>query len=244
MIDVDRHPRVERAQRVLQHDLRLAPEPAQPPRPARRDRRPAEPDLARASPGRGRAGCARASTCRIPTRRRCRGCRPRLDRQVDAASARRSPRGPNSDVRGSRNVRWMPSATSSGPSRRHLVDRRSTGRCVVPRRPAGGGEQLGACTRGAVAAPASSAVPCSTMRPSRITITIVGDRRHEGDVVADEHQRRAVLGDSCRSSASTSACTVTSRAVVGSSAISSAGLHARAMAMPTRWRCPPDSWCG
>ena len=34
---------------------------------------------------------------------------------------------------------------------------------------------------------------------------------------------------------------VTSSAVVGSSAISSAGLQASAMAIMTRWRMPPDS---
>ena len=33
-------------------------------------------------------------------------------------------------------------------------------------------------------------------------------------------------------------------AVVGSSAISSVGLQASAMAITTRWRMPPDSWCG
>ena len=37
---------------------------------------------------------------------------------------------------------------------------------------------------------------------------------------------------------------VTSSAVVGSSAISSFGLQASAMAIITRWRRPPDSWCG
>ena len=37
---------------------------------------------------------------------------------------------------------------------------------------------------------------------------------------------------------------VTSSAVVGSSAISSLGLQASAMAIMTRWRMPPDSWCG
>ena len=40
------------------------------------------------------------------------------------------------------------------------------------------------------------------------------------------------------------ACTVTSSAVVGSSAKSSLGPQARAMAMVTRWRMPPDSWWG
>ena len=37
---------------------------------------------------------------------------------------------------------------------------------------------------------------------------------------------------------------VTSSAVVGSSAISSFGSQASAMAIMTRWRMPPDSWCG
>ena len=37
---------------------------------------------------------------------------------------------------------------------------------------------------------------------------------------------------------------VTSRAVVGSSAISTLGRSARAMAMTTRWRMPPENSCG
>src|ERR671935_64830 len=37
---------------------------------------------------------------------------------------------------------------------------------------------------------------------------------------------------------------VTSSAVVGSSAIKSRGLQASAMAIITRWRMPPESWCG
>ena len=41
-----------------------------------------------------------------------------------------------------------------------------------------------------------------------------------------------------------SACTVTSTAVVGSSAISSPGSQARAMAIITRCFMPPDNWCG
>ncbi|MCY1300010.1 hypothetical protein D9M70_495650 [compost metagenome] len=40
------------------------------------------------------------------------------------------------------------------------------------------------------------------------------------------------------------ACTVTSSAVVGSSAISTSGSLASAMAIITRWRWPPESWCG
>ncbi len=37
---------------------------------------------------------------------------------------------------------------------------------------------------------------------------------------------------------------VTSSAVVGSSAIRMAGSNARAVAIITRWRCPPESACG
>ena len=37
---------------------------------------------------------------------------------------------------------------------------------------------------------------------------------------------------------------VTSSAVVGSSATSTFGSHASAIAIITRWRMPPDSWCG
>ncbi len=37
---------------------------------------------------------------------------------------------------------------------------------------------------------------------------------------------------------------VTSSAVVGSSAIRISGLHESAMAIMTRWRMPPENWCG
>ena len=40
------------------------------------------------------------------------------------------------------------------------------------------------------------------------------------------------------------ACTVTSSAVVGSSAMSSRGSHDSASASRARWRIPPDNWCG
>ncbi len=50
----------------------------------------------------------------------------------------------------------------------------------------------------------------------------------------------------CNSSSSRRicACVVTSSAVVGSSAISRSGSLASAIAIMTRWRWPPDSWCG
>ncbi|MDW6065539.1 hypothetical protein SAZ11_56780 [Streptomyces sp. FXJ1.4098] len=47
-----------------------------------------------------------------------------------------------------------------------------------------------------------------------------------------------------RSRSRISACTVTSSAVVGSSAMSSSGRLAIAPAMSTRWAMPPEIWCG
>ena len=56
----------------------------------------------------------------------------------------------------------------------------------------------------------------------------------------DMPSRFCVSLSSCR----ICACTVTSSAVVGSSAISRSGSFASAMAIITRWRWPPESWCG
>ncbi len=49
---------------------------------------------------------------------------------------------------------------------------------------------------------------------------------------------------SSRISSKICACRVTSSAVVGSSAISSRGSQASAIAIITRWRMPPESLCG
>ena len=40
------------------------------------------------------------------------------------------------------------------------------------------------------------------------------------------------------------AWTVTSSAVVGSSAMTMSGSSASAIAIITRWRMPPENWCG
>ena len=72
----------------------------------------------------------------------------------------------------------------------------------------------------------------------------VGDLAHDAEIVGDEQHRHALLLLSSASSSRICACTVTSSAVVGSSAISSSGSLASAMAIITRWRWPPDSWCG
>ena len=56
----------------------------------------------------------------------------------------------------------------------------------------------------------------------------------------------AELNSRCRSFISSRICawTVTSSAVVGSSAISSFGLQTSAIAIIARWRMPPENWCG
>ncbi|SHU70904.1 Protein of uncharacterised function (DUF1602) [Mycobacteroides abscessus subsp. abscessus] len=53
-----------------------------------------------------------------------------------------------------------------------------------------------------------------------------------------------ILSRRSRSSSRISACTVTSSAVVGSSAMITFGSHAMAMAITTRCFWPPESWCG
>ena len=74
---------------------------------------------------------------------------------------------------------------------------------------------------------------------------VVGDLGDDAHVVGDQDHRHLVLA--ARSSSSRSricAWTVTSSAVVGSSAISSFGLHESAIAIITRWRMPPENRCG
>ena len=73
----------------------------------------------------------------------------------------------------------------------------------------------------------------------------VGDGGQHREVVGDEDHRQPPLGlDLAPAGASTWACTITSSAVVGSSAISRRGSQARAMAIITRCFWPPDSSCG
>ena len=69
----------------------------------------------------------------------------------------------------------------------------------------------------------------------------LAELRDHAEVVRDEQdsQAEALLQDA--SSSMICAWMVTSRAVVGSSAMSSSGSHESAMAIITRWRIPPES---
>ena len=74
---------------------------------------------------------------------------------------------------------------------------------------------------------------------------VVGHLGDDAEVVGDEHDRHLVARRACAfMSSRICAWIVTSSAVVGSSAMSSAGFVERAMAIITRWRMPPDSWWG
>ena len=90
----------------------------------------------------------------------------------------------------------------------------------------------------------SSRVPCSMTRPayttdtsSQISATIPRSWVIINIEVLYLSRRPFIISSTC-------AWIVTSRAVVGSSAIRSSGLHASAMAMTTRCFIPPENWCG
>ena len=90
----------------------------------------------------------------------------------------------------------------------------------------------------------SRAVPSSTIAPAYSTPT----RSHIFAITPRlcEMNSTAVLVcvRSAATRSSTSASTVASSAVVGSSRTSSLGLTARAIAITTRCAMPPESWCG
>jgi hypothetical protein len=88
------------------------------------------------------------------------------------------------------------------------------------------------------------ALASSTFRPAYITAT--RSAFSATTPISCVISTIAVPSVSCSSRIRSSiwAWIVTSSAVVGSSAISSLGLHDTAIAIITRWRMPPESWCG
>ncbi len=71
-------------------------------------------------------------------------------------------------------------------------------------------------------------------------VDTIGEAPHDAEVVRDEDDGHAELALEFGEDSRICACTVTSRAVVGSSAMRMSGLLASAMAIMTRWRWPPD----
>jgi len=90
----------------------------------------------------------------------------------------------------------------------------------------------------------ASTLPCSTKWPCSIAGHAVGKLTHHIEVVGDQ-QNPDMAYCFCRSARSPRICwrTVTSSAVVGSSASNSLGRQANAMAIMARCRWPPESWC-
>ena len=84
----------------------------------------------------------------------------------------------------------------------------------------------------------------STLRPPYMTTTRWAISATTPRLCVIRMIAAPVLDFSRRMMSRICACTVTSSAVVGSSAISSLGSQASAMAIMTRWRMPPDSSCG
>ncbi|KQM40241.1 hypothetical protein ASE56_07760 [Microbacterium sp. Leaf203] len=90
----------------------------------------------------------------------------------------------------------------------------------------------------------SVTAPCSTTRPfSRTTAWVATCASTARSWVMKTSDMPASWTRE-RSRVRIPAWMVTSSAVVGSSAMSNRGRHARAIAIATRCRWPPESWCG
>src|SRR3954447_9174346 len=89
-----------------------------------------------------------------------------------------------------------------------------------------------------------SVVPCSTMRPSVITITRSAIVRMSARSCVMNSRLSPICSRSLPSSSMIAAWTETSSAEVTSSQTSSFGSAASARAIATRWRSPPESWSG
>ena len=117
--------------------------------------------------------------------------------------------------------------------RRRRAGRRAASRRAAPRCRDGVGRRKNSLT-GAL----------STTSPPYITITRSATAATTPRLCVI--RRTASPSRACRSASSASTCAwiVTSSAVVGSSAISTFGEQASAIAIMTRWRMPPENWCG
>ena len=210
------------------------------------------------SPRRTGKCLTRPSTCSSGARQRW--APPRRMRRQHLGIERRAPAGrPRARRRPRR---------SGGSSRAAVLDRR-TGSAAAKRQPGGRPQRVGhlaldrreplalavaaagssragrRCTDAAARRTAPRTGACSTMRPGIHHGHLVGDLGDDAEVVRDQDHRGAGLAAAAsRISSRICAWIVTSSAVVGSSAISSRGSQASAIAIIARWRMPPESWCG
>ena len=101
-----------------------------------------------------------------------------------------------------------------------------------------------ACRDGAASGTARATGASSTLRPAYITMTRSATSATTPRSCVIRMMAAPTRRLRSRIRSRICAWMVTSSAVVGSSAISSFGLQASAIAIITRWRMPPDSWCG
>ena len=150
------------------------------------------------------------------------------------AGARRARTG-SADGSGSRSAGRSGSAGARGSGR---APRSRT------RRGAGSTAAGPTCTGARARRRAARSSACSTIRPAYMTaISSASSATTPRSCVM---RMIAIPSARCRSSSSSRICawTVTSSAVVGSSAISSLGSLASAIAIIARWRIPPENSCG
>jgi hypothetical protein len=73
---------------------------------------------------------------------------------------------------------------------------------------------------------------------------VVAELRYHAEIGRDEQHRQAEFLDKVAQKIEDLLLVVTSSAVVGSSAMTSAGAEASAAAITRRCRWPPENWCG
>ena len=152
------------------------------------------------------------------------GARDPATRQRSMAQAQRGSNG-------------QPGGGRSGPA---AGPRSGSSPVAAPRRVAGSSAAGRGCTGGAGGRRAPRSVARLDDPPGVHHLDPLGDPGDDAEVVGDEHDRHAQLVGAARwISSRIWAWIVTSRAVVGSSAMSSLGSQARAIAIITRWRMPP-----
>ena len=86
--------------------------------------------------------------------------------------------------------------------------------------------------------------PCSTISPAYMTAARSQSCATTGRSCVTSSSASPKSRQSASSSSRICACTITSSAVVGSSATSTLGSQASAMAIAARWRMPPENSCG
>ena len=183
------NPRVERAERVLEaRSGRRAGTSATSPvargAPPGRRTRP-RPDVARSRPSRMR------TSVDLPE-----PDSPTMPTDAPASTARSTPPSASRSARGSEQRRAGQLVHAADPGRassnaRHAGLRPASAGSAVRSAAASSSTVYGSPGRSTIVATG----PASTMRPWRITISVVGHQRHQGDVVGDEQQRGALGGD-------------------------------------------------